>query len=51
MHLANLVDPAGVVEDALGGCGLPRIYVGNDAYISGFFPEETLWALSLPPQG
>src|SRR5439155_16928506 len=35
MYLADLVDAARVVQDALGGGGLPRVCMGNNAYVPG----------------
>jgi hypothetical protein len=36
VHLADLVDAAGVVEDALGGGGLAGVDVGDDADVADF---------------
>jgi hypothetical protein len=33
VHFTNLVNLAGNIQDAFGGCRLASIYVGEDAYI------------------
>jgi hypothetical protein len=50
VHLADLVDLAGELEDALGGGGLARIHVGEDADVPvlaevghGSMPCVTVW--------
>ena len=40
VHLAHLVGPAGVVQDALGRRRLARINVGHDPDVSGLFERE-----------
>ncbi len=40
VHLAHLVDAAGVEEDALGGRGLARVDVGHDPDVAGLLERE-----------
>src|SRR4030067_996346 len=37
VHFPHLVGDARVVQDPLRGCGLPRVYVGHDPDVPGFF--------------
>lgn len=34
-HVVDGVDPACVIQNALGKCGLPTVDVGRDAYVAG----------------
>src|SRR2546427_6476789 len=43
VHLAQLVRPAGVVEDALGRSRFPGIDVGHDADVANLVERRNAW--------
>ena len=40
MHFTDLVNTSGVVQNTLGSGGLPRVNVGNNAYVPGLFQRK-----------
>ena len=51
VHLADLVGPAGVEEDALGRGGLARVDVGHDPDVAGLFEGKFACQLAIHDAG